>query len=104
MSGQSQRMLLSGNHAVAWGARLCRPQVCPVYPITPQTPILEKITEFVTAGEMQAEIITPESEHSAMAASIAAVAISEMGASKAVSTERAAPAAKALRVCLCLAW
>jgi pyruvate/2-oxoacid:ferredoxin oxidoreductase alpha subunit len=65
-------MLLSGNHAVAWGAMLCRPQVCPVYPITPQTPILEKITEFVTDGEMQAEIITPESEHSAIAASIAA--------------------------------
>ena len=72
MDNQSQRMLLSGNHAVAWGARLCRPQVCPVYPITPQTPILEKITEFVTAGDMQAEIITPESEHSAIAASIAA--------------------------------
>lgn len=72
MDDKNQRMLLSGNHAVAWGARLCRPQVCPVYPITPQTPILEKITEFVTAGEMQSEIITPESEHSAMAASIAA--------------------------------
>lgn len=72
MNNQHQRMLLSGNHAVAWGAKLCRPQVCPVYPITPQTPILEKITEFVTAGEMLTEIITPESEHSAIAASIAA--------------------------------
>jgi len=67
MSNTAQRMLLSGNHAVAWGARLARPQVCPVYPITPQTPILEKITDFVTAGELDAEIITPESEHSAMA-------------------------------------
>lgn len=72
MSGDTQRMLLSGNHAVAWGVRLARPQVCPVYPITPQTPILEKITEFVTAGELDAEIITPESEHSAIAAGIAA--------------------------------
>jgi pyruvate/2-oxoacid:ferredoxin oxidoreductase alpha subunit len=43
-----------------------------VYPITPQTPILEKITEFSTNGEMNAEIITPESEHSAMAGCITA--------------------------------
>ena len=33
------RLLLTGNEAVAWGARLARPQVCPVYPITPQTPV-----------------------------------------------------------------
>ena len=68
----TNRHLMSGNHAVAWGVKLARPDVAPVYPITPQTPILEKITEFVTAGEMQAEIITPESEHSAIAASISA--------------------------------
>ena len=67
-----QRMLLSGNHAVAWGVKLSKPQVIPVYPITPQTPILEKITEFVNKGELQAELITPESEHSAMAACITA--------------------------------
>ena len=35
-------LLLTGNHAVAWAARLARPQVVPVYPITPQTPVLEK--------------------------------------------------------------
>ena len=65
-------MLLSGNHAVAWGVRLARPNVIPVYPITPQTPILEKITEFHSAGEITAEIIAPESEHSAMSACITA--------------------------------
>jgi pyruvate/2-oxoacid:ferredoxin oxidoreductase alpha subunit len=65
-------MLLTGNHAVAWAARLARPQVVPVYPITPQTPILEKIIEFQSAGEFDAEIITPESEHSVMAACIPA--------------------------------
>jgi len=67
-----QTMLLTGNHAVAWGARLARPQVVPGYPITPQTPILEKLTEFHAAGELQAEILTPESEHSVMASCIAA--------------------------------
>jgi pyruvate/2-oxoacid:ferredoxin oxidoreductase alpha subunit len=65
-------MLLTGNHAVAWAARLARPKVVPLYPITPQTPILEKITEFQADGEFDAEVITPESEHSVMAACIPA--------------------------------
>ena len=65
-------MLLTGNHAVAWAARLARPKVVPVYPITPQTPVLEKIVEFQAAGEFDAEVITPESEHSVMAACIPA--------------------------------
>jgi pyruvate/2-oxoacid:ferredoxin oxidoreductase alpha subunit len=65
-------MLLSGNHAVAWAARLARPQVVPVYPITPQTPILELITDFHAAGNFDAEILTPESEHSVLAACIPA--------------------------------
>jgi pyruvate/2-oxoacid:ferredoxin oxidoreductase alpha subunit len=65
-------MLLNGNHAVAWAARLARPQVVPVYPITPQTPILELLTDFHAAGEFDAEILTPESEHSVLAACIPA--------------------------------
>ena len=67
-----KRVLLTGNHAVAWGARLARPKVVPVYPITPQTPVLELLTEFQAAGEFDAEILTPESEHSVMAACIPA--------------------------------
>jgi len=66
------RRLLTGNHAVAWGARLARPKVVPVYPITPQTPVLELLTEFQAAGELDAEFLTPESEHSVMAACIPA--------------------------------
>ncbi|MCD6043304.1 MAG: 2-oxoacid:ferredoxin oxidoreductase, alpha subunit, partial [Burkholderiales bacterium] len=66
------RRLLTGNHAVAWGARLARPQVVPVYPITPQTPVLELLTEFQAAGELDAEFLTPESEHSVMAACVPA--------------------------------
>ncbi len=72
MSASSQSMLLTGNQAVAWGARLARPRVVPVYPITPQTPILEQLTAFQAAGEFDAEIITPESEHSVMSACIPA--------------------------------
>jgi pyruvate/2-oxoacid:ferredoxin oxidoreductase alpha subunit len=69
---QVGRQLMTGNHALAWAARLARPQVVPVYPITPQTPVMEKLTEFQAAGEFDAEVITPESEHSVMAACIPA--------------------------------
>lgn len=69
---QPTTLLLNGNHAAAWAARLARPDVIPVYPITPQTPILELITEFKASGELQAEVLTPESEHSVLAACIPA--------------------------------
>ncbi len=69
-----EMQLLSGNHAVAWGVCLAAPDVAPVYPITPQTPILEKLIAFQAEGAFQAELVTPESEHSAMAACIAAAA------------------------------
>lgn len=69
---QQAAVLLTGNHAVAWAARLARPKVAPVYPITPQTPVLELLIEFQARGEFDAEIITVESEHSVMSACIPA--------------------------------
>lgn len=66
--------LLNGNHAVAWGVRLAAPDVAPLYPITPQTPILEKLIDFQSSNDFDAQLLTPESEHSAMAAAIAASA------------------------------
>ncbi len=66
--------LLNGNHAVAWGVRLAAPDVAPVYPITPQTPILEQLIAFQAEGAFPCDMITPESEHSAMAAAVAASA------------------------------
>jgi pyruvate/2-oxoacid:ferredoxin oxidoreductase alpha subunit len=68
----STRMLLTGNHALAYAALRARPQVIPVYPITPQTPVLEKLLELQDRGELEGELMTVESEHSAMAACIAA--------------------------------
>jgi pyruvate/2-oxoacid:ferredoxin oxidoreductase alpha subunit len=65
-------LLLNGNHAVSWAVRLARPHVVPLYPITPQTPILELLTEFHANGQLQAEILTPESEHSVLAACVPA--------------------------------
>ncbi len=66
------KAILTGNEAAAWGARLSRPKVIAAYPITPQTSIIEAIAAFIANGEMDARYIRVESEHSAMAACIAA--------------------------------
>ena len=66
------RMLLTGDHAVAYAALRAKAQVIPVYPITPQTPVLEKLSEWADRGELDGDLMTVESEHSAMAACIAA--------------------------------
>jgi len=62
----------SGNVAAATGVKLSRAQVIAAYPITPQTPLTEKLSEFVESGELEAQYIPVESEHSAMAVCIAA--------------------------------
>ncbi|MFW6414742.1 MAG: pyruvate ferredoxin oxidoreductase [Thermodesulfobacteriota bacterium] len=62
----------SGNVAAAHGVRLSRAQVIAAYPITPQTPLTEKLSEFVEKNELQAEYIPVESEHSALSVCIAA--------------------------------
>ncbi len=68
----SQRDFLNGDEAVAYGAKLCRPHVIPVYPITPQTIVVERISEFIANGHMEGEYIYVESEHSAMCAAMGA--------------------------------
>jgi pyruvate/2-oxoacid:ferredoxin oxidoreductase alpha subunit len=70
----SEKKMLTGNYAAAYGAKLARVRVVPVYPITPQTTIIEKIIEFISKKEMEAEFIPIESEHSAMSAAIGAEA------------------------------
>ncbi|HEY9161636.1 MAG TPA: transketolase C-terminal domain-containing protein [Desulfomonilia bacterium] len=62
----------NGNVAAALGVRLCGVNVIAAYPITPQTPVTEKLSEWVEAGEMKAEYIPVESEHSALSVCIAA--------------------------------
>ena len=69
-----ERRLLTGNHAAAYGAMLARAEVISAYPITPQTMIVELLSELTASGRMDAKFITVESEHSAMAAVIGASA------------------------------
>jgi pyruvate/2-oxoacid:ferredoxin oxidoreductase alpha subunit len=62
------RQVIKGNHAVALGAKLSRVQVISAYPITPQTTIVEDLSEMCAQGELDSKFIKVESEHSAMAA------------------------------------
>ncbi|MBI2894017.1 MAG: pyruvate ferredoxin oxidoreductase [Deltaproteobacteria bacterium] len=64
--------LLTGNEAAAWGAARAGAEVVAAYPITPQTTIIETLASLVHRGISKAEYIAVESEHSAMAACIAA--------------------------------
>ena len=61
---------MTGGEAVAHAMRQIDPDVVPVYPITPQTPIIQGFAKFVADGTAHAEIVNVESEHSAMSAAI----------------------------------
>lgn len=70
-----EKHFLSGNEAFAYGIRLARPQVISAYPITPQTIVVEKLSEMVEDSSLQAEFIHVESEHSALSCAIGASAV-----------------------------
>ncbi|MFN3804247.1 MAG: pyruvate ferredoxin oxidoreductase [Pyrobaculum sp.] len=61
-----QKTALTGNYAVAHAVKMARPHVISAYPITPQTSIVEKLSEFVERGELDARFVNVESEFSAM--------------------------------------
>ncbi|TNF87112.1 MAG: pyruvate synthase [Gammaproteobacteria bacterium] len=64
--------LLTGNSAAAWGARLAPVDYIPAFPITPQTEIIEDLAFWVDRGELDARLVTLESEHSMITAAAAA--------------------------------
>jgi len=69
-----QRTALNGDEAVAYAAKQSDVDVVAAFPITPQTIIVEKFSEYVANGEVQTEFVCTESEHSALAACLAASA------------------------------
>jgi pyruvate/2-oxoacid:ferredoxin oxidoreductase alpha subunit len=68
------KKVIMGNHALSYGAMLARAQVIAAYPITPQTQVVELLSEMCADGTLDAKFIKVESEHSAMAACIGASA------------------------------
>jgi pyruvate ferredoxin oxidoreductase alpha subunit len=73
VSGGTKKVMV-GNHAVSLGVKLARTEVISAYPITPQTQVVEMLSEMCGSGELPARFIKVESEHSAMAAVIGASA------------------------------
>ncbi len=71
---KQETMALNGDEAVALAVKQCDVDVVAAYPITPQTIIVEKFSEYVANGEVQTEFVCTESEHSAITACLAAAA------------------------------
>ncbi len=63
---------MSGNEAVAYATKQANVDVVAAYPITPQTIMVERFSEYVANGEVDAEFVCVESEHSAMSACVGA--------------------------------
>jgi len=66
------KRVITGNQAVAYGVILSRVEVISAYPITPQTTIVEELSELIASGRLNTRFLKVESEHSAMAALIGA--------------------------------
>jgi pyruvate/2-oxoacid:ferredoxin oxidoreductase alpha subunit len=73
MNGQKWDMLM-GSDAIAQAVKCCKPDVIAAYPITPQTHIIEALSDMVARGEIKGQYIKVESEMTAIAACFGAVA------------------------------
>lgn len=69
-----RRLLITGNGAAAWGARLAKVDYVPAFPITPQTEIIETLGAWIDDGQIDCRMVTLESEHSMVTAAGAAAA------------------------------
>jgi pyruvate ferredoxin oxidoreductase alpha subunit len=66
--GEQKIDFITGNEAVAYAVKAARVQVVVAYPITPQSPVTEKLSEYVANGELGASFVEIEGEHSCFAA------------------------------------
>jgi len=69
---KGKRVGMRGNAAVAYAVKQADVDVIAAYPITPQTIIVEVLSEYVNDGELNAAFIPVESEHSALSACVGA--------------------------------
>jgi len=67
-------MGINGDEAAAYATKQVNPDVVAAYPITPQTIIVERFSEYVANGEVDTEFVAVESEHSALSTSVGAAA------------------------------
>ena len=59
-------VVCDGNEAAAWGVVLSRPDMVAVYPITPQTSLVEALAQFAADGTLDADMVEAEGEHSVL--------------------------------------
>lgn len=71
---RKRMVVVEGSYAVAHAVKVCKPHVISAYPITPQTHIVEDLSQFVADGQMSCEYMNVESEFSAISALIGASA------------------------------
>ncbi len=71
---RNRMVVVEGSYAVAHSVKICKPHVISAYPITPQTHIVEDLSQFAADGEMNCEYMNVESEFSAISALIGASA------------------------------
>jgi len=74
ISTAAEQIGLTGNSAIALAMKQINPDVCPAYPITPSTTVVEEFSSYVADGAVDTEYMTVESEHSAMSAAVGASA------------------------------
>ncbi len=67
--------ILTGNQAAATAVKLCDVQVISAYPITPSTSLTEMLAEWIEKGELKAEYVRVESEHSVMTVCVSASSV-----------------------------
>lgn len=70
-----ERIGLEGSFAIAEAVKLANVDVVAAYPITPQTHIVEELAAMVANGELNADYVPVESEHSAMSACLGSSAV-----------------------------
>ncbi|MGB7545956.1 MAG: transketolase C-terminal domain-containing protein [Methanothrix sp.] len=86
MSNNTANMkVVEGSYAVAHAVMCCRPDVISAYPITPQTHIVENLSQMVADGELDSEFLTVDSEFSALSVLVGACAAGGRGYSSTTS-------------------
>ena len=70
MAAKAHRVGMEVSIAVSHAVQLARAEAIAAYPITPQTHIVEHLSSLVANGDLEAEFVNVESEHSAMSACI----------------------------------
>ncbi len=68
----NKKIAMNGGEAISYALKQINPEVVAIYPITPQTPIIERYAKYVADGEVESELIRVESEHSALSAVVGA--------------------------------